>query len=60
MSNENPSQARTARQALDPVCKMIVNVDTAAAKIEHGDHAHYFCSVKCKETFEKDPKKYHQ
>jgi YHS domain-containing protein len=52
-------QKRTAKQAQDPVCKMIVQVDTAAAKIEHGGHAHYFCSEQCKREFEKDPKKYH-
>ena len=57
--SKDTSQARTARQALDPVCKMIVNVDTAPAKIDHGEHTHYFCSEKCKVTFEKDPKKYH-
>jgi YHS domain-containing protein len=59
MKSPDPAGAKTARQALDPVCKMIVNVDTAPAKIEHGEHAHYFCSTKCKEEFEKDPKKYH-
>ena len=52
-------QRRTSRQAQDPVCKMIVEVDTAAAKIDHGEHSHYFCSQKCKEEFQKDPKKYH-
>ena len=40
-------QKRTSRQAQDPVCKMIVDVETAPAKIDHGGHAHYFCSTKC-------------
>ena len=49
---------KTAKQAQDPVCKMIVDVETSA-KIEHGEHNHYFCSEQCKREFEKDPKKYH-
>jgi YHS domain-containing protein len=52
-------QRKTARQAFDPVCMMVVDVDNAAAKIDHGEHAHFFCSEKCKAEFEKDPKKYH-
>ena len=50
---------KTAKQAQDPVCKMIIDVDKAAAKIEHGGHTHYFCNVRCKEAFEKNPGKYH-
>jgi len=50
---------RTTKQAQDPVCKMIVDVDKAAGKIDHGEHAHYFCSEKCQREFEKNPKKYH-
>lgn len=59
MSKDDVHQRQTARQAIDPVCKMVINVDTAAAKIEHGEHAHYFCSTKCKDEFEKNPKKFH-
>jgi len=55
----DPHTSRTAKQAQDPVCKMIIDVDKAAAKIEHGDHTHYFCNVRCKEEFERNPKKYH-
>ncbi len=50
---------RTAKQAQDPVCKMIIDVEDAAAKIDHGEHTHYFCSEQCKLEFEKNPKKYH-
>jgi YHS domain-containing protein len=56
---EDMHTKKTAKQAQDPVCKMIVDVDKAGAKIDHGEHAHYFCSVQCKQAFEKDPKKYH-
>ena len=55
----NPDTAKTARQAIDPVCKMVIIVDASTLKIDHGDHAHYFCSETCKRAFEKDPKQYH-
>lgn len=53
------SERPTLKQVRDVVCGMIINADDAAAKIEHGDHTHYFCSEKCRVEFEKDPKKYH-
>ena len=56
---EDPSARKTARQAFDPVCKMVVDVDNAPAKLDHGGHWHYFCSEDCKAKFLKDPKKYH-
>ena len=59
MADEKIHQVKTARQAFDPVCKMVVDVDAAPAKIEHGEHAHFFCSEECKVEFQKDPKKYH-
>ena len=55
---EDIHQRRTAKQAQDPVCKMIIDVEKAL-KLEHGDHAHYFCREECKREFEKNPKKYH-
>lgn len=56
---EDIHKRRTAKQAQDPVCKMIIDVEKAAGKIDHGEHAHYFCSAQCKQEFEKNPKKYH-
>ena len=55
----NPDTAKTARQAIDPVCKMVISVGPSTLKIDHGDHAHYFCSQKCMQEFEKNPQKYH-
>ena len=55
----DPNEATTKKQIIDPVCGMLVKPEEAAAKIEHGDHTHYFCAESCKEEFEKDPKKYH-
>ena len=56
---DNMHERTTERQVIDPVCKMVIDPKTAAAKVEHGDHTHYFCNVACKEAFERDPKKYH-
>jgi carbonic anhydrase len=57
--SRKPDGAKTARQAIDPVCKMVIMVDRSTLKIDHGEHAHYFCSELCMKVFEKDPKKYH-
>lgn len=59
MATEDTHGRQTARQAVDPVCKMVVNVDDGAIKLDHGEHAHFFCSEQCKTEFLKDPKKYH-
>jgi YHS domain-containing protein len=47
-----------SRMAIDPVCKMEVDVETAAAKTEHEGETYYFCAPGCKAAFEKDPQKY--
>ncbi len=44
--------------AQDPVCKMTVDENTAAARTEHKDKTYFFCSAGCKETFEKEPDKF--
>ncbi len=42
----------------DPVCGMMVEPDSAAAKVEYKGKTYYFCSVDCKEEFEEDPESY--
>lgn len=44
--------------ALDPVCKMEVEPQTAAAKAEYKGDTYYFCAPGCKVAFEKHPEKY--
>jgi YHS domain-containing protein len=44
--------------ATDPVCKMNVVEDKAAAKTEYKGKTYYFCATGCKEKFEKEPEKY--
>jgi YHS domain-containing protein len=44
--------------AKDPVCGMDVDPKTATAKSEYEGQTYYFCSTGCKQSFDKDPKKY--
>lgn len=43
---------------VDPVCKMKVEPENAAAKAEHGGQMYYFCSSTCHNSFIADPHKY--
>lgn len=44
----------------DPVCGMQVDKQTAAGKSEYEGRTYYFCSVSCKQQFDKDPKHYNE
>lgn len=44
--------------AIDPICKMQVNENTAPATSEYKGKKYYFCAVGCKKAFDKDPEKY--
>lgn len=44
--------------AIDPVCGMSVNEETAAATAEYKGKTYYFCAPGCKVAFEKDPERY--
>jgi Cu+-exporting ATPase len=46
--------------AIDPVCKMKVEPETAAATAEYKGETYYFCAPGCKMAFVKDPEKYLQ
>lgn len=50
--------ARATSQILDPVCRMFVNADTAAAFLPWGGHAWHFCSFECAKAFTQDPNRY--
>jgi YHS domain-containing protein len=47
-----------AGMAKDPVCGMMVDEKTANWKTTYGNRTYYFCAKACKQTFERDPKKY--
>ena len=42
----------------DPVCGMTVTYDNAQARSEYNGQTYYFCSMDCKEQFDKDPERY--
>ncbi len=44
--------------AIDPVCGMTVEEDSAAATADYKGVTYYFCSVGCKKDFEADPAAY--
>jgi YHS domain-containing protein len=45
-------------RAIDPVCGMVVDTDTALAKAKYNSQAYYFCSEQCAATFRADPERY--
>jgi len=44
--------------AVDPVCKMTVEENKAAATSEYAGKTYYFCAVVCKTRFDREPQKY--
>lgn len=44
--------------AIDPVCGMEVDIETAQHMIEHQDTTFYFCAKGCKLEFADDPEHY--
>jgi P-type Cu+ transporter len=44
--------------AVDPVCGMKVQPETAAASVEHAGRPWYFCAQSCANKFQADPAKY--
>ncbi len=41
--------------SIDPVCRMSVDVATAAAQRSYGGVDYWFCSPSCADTFDADP-----
>ncbi len=52
------SKAGETESHIDPVCKMIVLPETAAATFDHEGKTYYFCNPGCKVKFAADPKEY--
>lgn len=42
-------------EAIDPVCEMVVNVETARWTFDHDGTTYYFCAPGCRKAFENDP-----
>jgi P-type Cu+ transporter len=50
--------AATAEKVKDPVCGMMIDPATAAAKRTYGGKDFYFCAQGCAREFDSDPQKY--
>jgi YHS domain-containing protein len=66
-TREIPTTSTTATWAItaisttavkDPVCVMDIEPATATEQTEHKGQTYYFCSSRCKERFDVDPKQY--
>lgn len=57
---ESAPQARpqAPAQALDPICGMTVEIQSARGHSHHAGRDYYFCCPGCKKTFDKDPARY--
>jgi Cu+-exporting ATPase len=44
--------------AIDPVCGMQVDIETAQNKLEHEGTTYYFCARGCMLDFQDEPQKY--
>jgi YHS domain-containing protein len=49
---------RKAMKVTDPVCKMQIDSEKAAATSEYKGQKIYFCNPGCKAKFDKEPEKY--
>ena len=47
-----------SHRAIDPVCGMTVDKQSAAGSFEHEDHTYFFCSTHCLESFRRDPRRF--
>ncbi len=60
-AKQKPIQAEEAKMkriAIDPVCKMEVDEETAEFTTVYGGKTYYFCGPGCKSAFEEEPEKY--
>lgn len=44
--------------AIDPICKMEVDIDSAELYSDYEGRRYYFCAPYCKQTFDENPEKY--
>jgi P-type Cu+ transporter len=47
-------------KVIDPVCKMTIDSEKAAATSEYKGQTVYFCAKGCKAKFDQNPEKYSQ
>jgi xanthine dehydrogenase accessory factor len=52
------AEPASAAEALDPVCGMAVEIATARHQSDWAGRSVYFCCLRCREAFERDPQRY--
>jgi xanthine dehydrogenase accessory factor len=57
-SRDQRDAAATHTKALDPVCRMDVDIATAKHSAEVGGTTYYFCCAHCRSSFVKEPARY--
>ena len=55
---EEKGESDMAGTLKDPVCGMDVTYETAQARTEYNGQTYYFCSIECKESFDREPEAY--
>ena len=55
---ETTGETPTPTIAMDPICQMEVQIDTAKYTHEYDGQTYYFCCAGCQSTFAKDPVSY--
>lgn len=55
---EMMDQYHPENQALDPVCGMWINKNTAAARLDYRDKTYYFCLDEYRQKFAAEPRRY--
>ena len=53
-----PAAYQEGELAIDPICKMKVEISTADLFTDYGGKRYYFCAQYCKDTFEANPEEY--
>lgn len=57
-ASEAPPLESALSEASDPVCGMTVEVATARHTARHEMQSYYFCSARCRESFQQEPERY--
>jgi xanthine dehydrogenase accessory factor len=52
------TEVKQMKEAIDPVCQMTVDIDTARFKTEYDGKTYYFCAAGCLRTFEENPERF--
>jgi Cu+-exporting ATPase len=53
-----PTSGGGTMKVVDPVCKMTIDSEKAAATSEYKGQTIYFCAPGCKAKFDQNPEKY--